>query len=149
MKDVIREAVSMVAGVAGAVAFWYALTEVIVKRAMAGHHSDYPFWPLLLLSCFIFLVTYVGLSWLLSKDRRLGAERVLRGLLSFVAGILVIMAFWIATIAILIQLRKPGEPTDSGLGTILFLAFFLFYIAYLGTNKAIASYQLRHRRIQS
>lgn len=144
----MRQLASLSAGMAAALIFWYFTLKAQFKQGMAGKDSDHAFLPPFFLSCLILLVCYVGVSWLLAKDRRVSRENLLRGVVSFVAGLVASVVFWFAAAGIIISLRRPGAPVGNGLYPMLFLGLVTFFLAdrfvYRLLRRRSAARKLQH-----
>lgn len=144
----MRQLASFTAGMAAALIFWYFLVRACFKQGMAGKDSDHEFLLPFFLSCLILLLCDVGVSWLLAKDRGVSRGNLLRGIVSFVAGLVASVVFWFAAAGVIISLRRPGEPTGGGLNELLFLGLVAFFLAdrfvYRLLERRSATRQLQH-----
>src|SRR5262249_37366042 len=117
----MRQSVSFLVGIAAALTFWYFILNLQVKQAMTGRDSNHAFLPPFFLSCLIFILCYGGVSWLFAKNRRISRENLLRAAVSYVAGLVASVAFWVAAAVVTISLRRPGASPGNGLFPMLFL----------------------------
>ena len=146
--NVMRQLASFSAGMAAALTFWHFVLSAQLKQGMAGKDSDHPFLTPFFLSCLILIVCYLGVSWLLAKDRRVSRENLLRGVVSFVAGLVASVVFWFAAAGVIISLRRPGRPTGNWLYELIFLGLVTFFLAdrfvYRSLERRSAARQLQH-----
>lgn len=145
---VVRQLASFSAGMAAALTFWYFLVRAWFKQGMAGKDSDHDFMLFFFLSCLIFLVCSTGVSWLVAKHRRVSRGNLLRGVVSFVAGLVASVAFWFAAAGVIISLKRPGGSTGSWFYELCFLALVTFFLAdrfvYRLLERRSAARQLQH-----
>ena len=70
-RKLIGEGISFVIGCAAVLVYWYLVVAIITDRAVAtgktGSASTTSFWPLLLLSCVLFGLSFRLTHWLLRK----------------------------------------------------------------------------------